>query len=156
DVAGVVREVLDAHGLVGWPKTSGSRGVHVLVRLHRRWAFGDVRRAVLALAREVERRVPRLATSKWWKEEAHGVVVDYNQNAKDRPVAGASSIGPTPDARVSAPVTWDELAACEAEDFTLRTMAARFAAVGDRHAEIDRHPCSLEPLLALSAEQEAA
>jgi DNA ligase D-like protein (predicted polymerase) len=156
DVARVVREVLGEHRMVGWPKTSGSRGIHVLVRIHRRWSFGEVRRAVLALAREVERRVPRLATSKWWKEERHGVFVDYNQNAKDRTVAGAYSIRPTPDARVSAPVTWDELAACDAEDFTLRTMPARFAAIGDRHADIDRHPCSLEPLLELSAAQEAA
>ena len=113
----------------------------------RRWSFGEVRRAALALAREVERRAPALATSKWWKEERHGVFLDYNQNAKDRTVASAYSVRPTPDARVSAPVTWDELGACAPEEFTLRTMPARFAAIGDRHAGIDEHPCSLDPLL---------
>jgi bifunctional non-homologous end joining protein LigD len=154
-VAAVVREGLDAFGLVGWPKTSGSRGIHVNVRLHRRWTFAQVRRAALALAREVERRAPALATSKWWKEERHGVFLDYNQNAKDRTVAAAYSVRPKPDARVSAPVTWEELEACAPEDFTLRTMPERFAAVGDRHAAIDGHPCSLEPLLELSARQEA-
>jgi bifunctional non-homologous end joining protein LigD len=156
EVAGVVRAVLADFGLVGWPKTSGSRGIHVNVRLHRRWTFTEVRRAALALAREVERRAPDLATSKWWKEERHGVFLDYNQNAKDRTVAGAYSVRPTVDARVSAPVTWDELFACKPEDFTLRTMPARFAALGDRHARIDGSPCSLDALLALSAEQEAA
>ena len=124
-VARVVRGVLDAVDLVGWPKTSGSRGIHVNVRLHRRWSFTEVRRAALALAREVERRVPDLATSKWWKEERHGVFLDYNQNAKDRTVAGAYSVRPKPDARVSAPVTWDELFACAPEEFTLRTMPSR-------------------------------
>jgi hypothetical protein len=114
-----------------------------------------VRRAALALAREVERRAPQLATSKWWKEERHGVFIDYNQNAKDRTVASAYSVRPKPDGRVSAPVTWDELFECRPEDFTLRTMPARFAAVGDRHAAIDAHPCSLERLLELSARQEA-
>jgi len=155
DVARVVREVLTDFGLVGWPKTSGSRGIHVNVRIYRRWSFAQVRRAALALAREVERRAPGLATSKWWKEERQGVFLDYNQNAKDRTVAGAYSVRPKPDARVSAPVTWDELFACAREDFTLRTMPARFAAVGDRHAAIDESPCSLEPLLDLSARQEA-
>jgi bifunctional non-homologous end joining protein LigD len=155
DVARVVREVLAAFGLVGWPKTSGSRGIHVLVRIHRRWSFGEVRRAALALAREVERRAPSLATSKWWKEERHGVFLDYNQNAKDRTVASAYSVRPKPDARVSAPVTWDELFACEPGDFTLRTMPARFAAIGDRHAAIDAHLCSLDALLELSARHEA-
>ena len=154
-VAGVVRAVLPELGLVGWPKTSGSRGIHVNVRIHRRWSFVEVRRAALALAREVERRAPALATSKWWKEERHGVFLDYNQNAKDRTVASAYSVRPTPDARVSAPVTWEELAQCRMEDFTLHTMPPRFAAIGDRHARIDEHPGSLEPLLELSARQEA-
>jgi bifunctional non-homologous end joining protein LigD len=154
-VAAVVRDALADLRLVGWPKTSGSRGIHVNVRLHRRWSFSQVRRAALALAREVERRAPALATSKWWKEERHGVFLDYNQNAKDRTVASAYSVRPRPDARVSAPLTWDELIACRPEDFTLRTMPARFAAVGDRHAKIDEQPCSLEPLLDLSARQEA-
>ncbi|HVR71004.1 MAG TPA: non-homologous end-joining DNA ligase [Vicinamibacteria bacterium] len=153
-VAGVVREALPDFGLRGWPKTSGSRGIHVNVRLHRRWSFAQVRRAALALAREVERRAPKLATSRWWKEERHGVFLDYNQNAKDRTVASAYSVRPKPDARVSAPVTWEELADCRPEDFTLRTMPARFAAIGDRHAAIDGHPCSLEALLELSARQE--
>jgi DNA ligase D-like protein (predicted polymerase) len=154
-VAAVVREVLDGLGLVGWAKTSGSRGIHVNVRIQPRWSFTEVRRAALALAREVERRAPALATSKWWKEERHGVFLDYNQNAKDRTVAAAYSVRPTPEARVSAPVTWDELAACAPSDFTLRTMPARFAAVGDRHADIDRSPGTLDALLELSARQEA-
>src|SRR5216117_3733466 len=149
DVARVVQESLADFGLLGWPKTSGSRGIHVNVRIHRRWSFTEVRRAALALAREVERRAPGLASSKWWKEERHGVFLDYNQNAKDRTVASAYSVRPKPDARVSAPVTWDELFECAPEDFTLRTMPARFAAVGDRHAGIDQSPCSLEALLEL-------
>ena len=156
DVARVVRDVLADFGLVGWPKTSGSRGIHVYARIHRQWSFTEMRRAALAVAREVEHRAPTLATSKWWKEERHGVFLDYNQNAKDRTVAGAYSVRPTPDARVSAPVTWDELFACAPEDFTLRTMPERFATIGDRHAAIDASPCSLEPLLELSAKQEAA
>src|SRR5207245_6726841 len=143
-VAGVVQATLRDFGRIGWPKTSGSRGMHVLVRIERRWTFDEVRRAALALARDVERRAPGLATSKWWKEERHGVFVDYNQNAKDRTVASAYSVRPNPDARVSAPVTWDELFECKPEDFTLRTMPARFAAIGDRHAGIDQIPCSLE------------
>ncbi len=155
-VASLVRETLDEFGLVGWPKTSGSRGVHVNVRLERRWTFLEVRRAALALAREVERRGPGIATSRWWKEERHGVFLDYNQNARDRTVASAYSIRPTPDARVSAPVTWEELASCRPEDFTLRTMPARVARLGDRHAAIDAHPCSLAALLELSRAQEAA
>src|SRR2546426_3627542 len=155
DVARVVQEVLADLGLVGWPKTSGSRGIHVNVRIHPRWSFTQVRRAALAWAREVERRAPDLDTSKWWKEERHGVFLDYNQNAKDRTVAGAYSVRPRPDARVSAPLTWDELFECRPEDFTLRTMPARFAALGDRHAGIDESPCSLEALLELSARQEA-
>ena len=155
EVAGVVREALRDLDLVGWPKTSGSRGVHVIVRLERCWTFVEVRRAALALAREVERRAPRLATSKWWKEERHGVFVDYNQNAKDRTVASAYSVRPKPDARVSAPVTWEELESCRPEDFTLRTMPARFARLGDRHAGIDAQACSLDRLLELSRTQEA-
>jgi bifunctional non-homologous end joining protein LigD len=151
EVAKVVHGALDDFGLVGWPKTSGSRGIHVCVRIERQWAFGEVRRAALALAREVERRAPALATSKWWKEERHGVFVDYNQNAKDRTVASAYSVRPKPDARVSAPLTWDEIDDCDPRDFTLATMPARFAAVGDRHAGIDARPCSLASLLELSA-----
>jgi DNA ligase D-like protein (predicted polymerase) len=154
-VAQVVHAVLTDFGFTGWPKTSGSRGIHVNVRIHPRWSFDDVRRAALALAREVERRAPDLATSKWWKEERHGVFIDYNQNAKDRTVSSAYSVRPRPDARVSAPVSWEELAACQPADFTLRTMPARFAKIGDRHADIDAHPCSLEPLIELSARQEA-
>jgi len=154
-VARVVRGVLEDFGLVGWPKTSGSRGIHVNVRIHPRWTFSQVRRAALALAREVERRAPDEATSKWWKEERHGVFLDYNQNAKDRTVCSAYSVRPKPDARVSAPLTWDELDECRPEDFTLRSMPGRFAAIGDRHAEIDAHPGSLEALLDLSARQEA-
>ena len=154
-VARLVKETLDLLELDAYPKTSGSRGIHVNVRIHARWSFTQVRRAALALARDVERRVPDLATSKWWKEERHGVFLDYNQNAKDRTVAGAYSVRPTPNARVSAPVTWEELFDCVPEDFTLRTMPTRFAAIGDRHAGIDQSPCSLERLLELSARQEA-
>src|SRR6184192_4767059 len=153
DVAMVTRDVLRDFGLVGWPKTSGSRGMHIYCRIEPRWTFPEVRRAAVALAREVERRAPRIATSRWWKEERHGVFFDYNQNAKDRTVASAYSVRPRPDARVSAPLTWEELDECRPEDFTLRTMPDRFAAVGDRHAQIDEHPCSLEPLLELSARQ---
>jgi bifunctional non-homologous end joining protein LigD len=151
EVARVVRATLHDFGLVGWPKTSGSRGVHVNVRIERRWTFDEVRRAALALAREAERRAPALATSKWWKEERHGVFLDYNQNAKDRTVASAYSVRPTPDARVSAPLTWDEFDVCEPGDFTLATMPGRVATLGDRHAAIDAHPCSLAALLELSA-----
>jgi len=143
-VAHVVRATLDDLGLVGWPKTSGSRGMHVYVRIEQRWRFDQVRRAALAFAREVERRAPGLATSKWWKEERQGVFLDYNQNAKDRTIASAYSVRPKPDARVSAPLTWDEIDTCEPEDFTLATMPARFAAIGDRHAGIDEHPCAIE------------
>ncbi|HMB81710.1 MAG TPA: DNA primase small subunit domain-containing protein, partial [Vicinamibacterales bacterium] len=154
EVARVVRATLDDFGLVGWPKTSGSRGIHIYVRIEQRWTFDEVRRAALAIAREVERRAPELATSKWWKEERHGVFLDYNQNAKDRTIASAYSVRPTPDARVSAPLTWDEVDVCELGDFTIATMPARFAAIGDRHADIDRHPCSIERVLELSAQQE--
>jgi DNA ligase D-like protein (predicted polymerase) len=153
DVAVVAHQVLTEHRLVGWPKTSGSRGVHIVIRIHPQWPFEDVRRAALALAREVERRVPALATSKWWKEERHGVFLDYNQNAKDRTVAAAYSVRPKPDARVSAPLAWDELPSCDPADFTLATMPFRFGRIGDRHAEIDRHPGSLASLLELSARQ---
>jgi hypothetical protein len=154
EVAQVVRATLDDFALVGWPKTSGSRGVHVAIRIEQAWTFTQVRRAALALAREVERRVPGLATSKWWKEERHGVFIDYNQNAKDRTVAAAYSVRPNPQARVSAPLTWDEVAVCDPADFTLATMPARFAEIGDRHDGIDQRPCSLETLLELSARQE--
>ena len=155
EVAGVVRATLADVGLVGWPKTSGSRGVHIYVRIERRWTFDEVRTAALALAREVERRAPQLATSKWWKEERHGVFIDYNQNAKDRTIASAYSVRPTPDARVSAPLTWDEIDACDPADFTLATMPARLVRLGDRHADIDNHAGSLLALLELSARQAA-
>ncbi|HZY15974.1 MAG TPA: non-homologous end-joining DNA ligase, partial [Ramlibacter sp.] len=155
EVARLVHAVLGDLGMQGWPKTSGSRGIHVLVRIEPRWGFDQVRRAALALAREVERRAPGLATSKWWKEERHGVFLDYNQNAKDRTVASAYSVRPKPDARVSAPVSWQELDVCEPGDFTLKTMPARFREIGDPHAAIDEAPCSLEALLALSLKQEA-
>ena len=154
DVAQVAREVLQEHGLAGWPKTSGSRGLHVLVRIERRWTFDQVRRAALALAREVQRRMPGLATAAWWKEERQGVFVDYNQNAKDRTVASAYSVRPKPDARVSTPITWDELPACDPADFTLRTVPDRLRAKGDPHAGIDGQPGSLDALLELSARQE--
>jgi DNA ligase D-like protein (predicted polymerase) len=154
DVARVVRATLADLGLVGWPKTSGSRGIHVNVRIHQRWSFVEVRRAAVALAREVERRAPAIATSKWWKEERHGVFIDYNQNAKDRTVASAFSVRARPDARVSAPLTWEEIDICDPADFTLKTMPAWFKANGDRHANIDQQPGSLEVLLELSAKQE--
>jgi bifunctional non-homologous end joining protein LigD len=154
EVARVVRATLEDFGLVGWPKTSGSRGIHVNVRIERRWGFGEVRRAAVALAREVERRAPTLATSKWWKEERHGVFIDYNQNAKDRTVAAAYSVRPKPDARVSAPLTWEEIDSCDPADFTIATMPARVAQLGDRHHDIDEHPCSLERLLDLADRHE--
>jgi DNA ligase D-like protein (predicted polymerase) len=154
DVAAVVQSALADVGLTGWPKTSGSRGIHVNVRIEPRWTFTEVRRAALAFAREVERRAPALATSKWWKEERHGVFLDYNQNAKDRTVAAAYSIRPKPHAPVSAPLSWDEVQNANPQDFTLATMPARFAKVGDRHAGIDDNPRSLEALLELSARQE--
>jgi DNA ligase D-like protein (predicted polymerase) len=154
-VAAVVREALAEVGLVGWPKTSGSRGVHVLVRIERRWPFEQVRRAALALARDVERRAPELATSAWWKEERHGVFVDYNQNAKDRTVCSAYSVRPRPDARVSTPVGWDELDRCDPADFTLWTVPKRLQTIGDPHADIDAQAGSLDRLLELSARHEA-
>jgi bifunctional non-homologous end joining protein LigD len=155
EVADVVHQVLTELGLKGWPKTSGSRGIHVLLRIQPKWTFDEVRRAALALAREVEKRAPSLATSKWWKEERRGVFVDYNQNAKDRTVTSAYSVRPKPDARVSAPVTWKELVDCNPADFTLRTMPERFRRIGDPHADIEQWQCSLEPLLELSRRQEA-
>jgi DNA ligase D-like protein (predicted polymerase) len=150
-VAGIVKATLSDLGLVGWPKTSGSRGIHIYVRIERRWSFSEVRRAALAFAREVERRAPDLATSKWWKEERHGVFLDYNQNAKDRTIAAAYSVRPKPDARVSAPLAWDEIDACEPGDFTMATMPDRFTRTGDPHATMDQHACSLDALLDLSA-----
>ena len=154
-VALVVREVLEELGYTAWPKTSGSRGIHVYVRIEPRWGFSDVRRSALALAREVERRAPSLATSKWWKEERHGVFLDYNQNAKDRTVASGYSVRPRPLATVSAPLTWDEVPDAELEDFTLRTVPERFARLGDIGAGIDAVAHSLEPLLELVARHEA-
>jgi bifunctional non-homologous end joining protein LigD len=154
DVADVVRVALADVGLVGWPKTSGSRGLHIYVRIERRWGFGDVRRAALALARDVERRAPALATSKWWKEERHGVFIDYNQNAKDRTIAAAYSVRPTTDARVSTPLTWSEVPDCDPRAFTLVTMPARFAALGDVHRDMEHHVGSLDALLELSARHE--
>jgi len=155
EVALVARESLEAVGLVGWPKTSGSRGIHINIRIEPRWTFPEVRRAALALARDVERRAPDLATSKWWKEERHGVFLDYNQNAKDRTVASAYSVRPLPDARVSTPLAWDEVATVEAEAFTIDTVPARYAAIGDPGAGIDDAVGSLEALLELSARDEA-
>ncbi len=154
-VALEVQALLDEYGLRGWPKTSGSRGMHIQVRLQPRWSFDEVRRAALAVSRAIERRCAGLATSKWWKEERHGVFLDYNQNARDRTTCSAYSVRPVPDARVSAPLAWDEVAACEPGDFTVLTMPERFRLRGDPHAEIDQAPASLEPLLALAAEDEA-
>src|SRR5436190_1458511 len=153
-VAQLAHAALSDFGLVGWPKTSGSRGMHLFVRIARRWGFDEVRRSALALAREVERRGEGLATSKWWKEERQGVFVDYNQNAKDRTVASAYSVRPVPDARVSAPLSWVEVDDADPEDFTLGTMRQRFAKIGDRHAGMDESSGSLEGLLELSARQE--
>jgi bifunctional non-homologous end joining protein LigD len=155
-VALVTREVLEDFGLVGWPKTSGSRGFHVYCRIQRRWTFPEVRRAAVALAREVERRAPEIATSKWWKEERHGVFLDYNQNAKDRTVASAYSVRPTPDARVSMPLPWDQVAGCRPEAFTLDTVPELLAAAGDASDGIDAEAGSLERLLELASQHEAA
>jgi DNA ligase D-like protein (predicted polymerase) len=155
-VALEVRSFLDELGLRGWPKTSGSRGMHVNVRIEPRWTFTEVRRAAVALSRAVERRVPTLASSKWWKEERHGVFLDYNQNAKDRTTCSAYSVRPLPDARVSAPLHWNEVPDCEPADFTLFTVPARFAKFGDPHAAMDDSPGSLEQLLELAAKDEAA
>jgi bifunctional non-homologous end joining protein LigD len=155
DVAMVTKESLEAVGLVGWPKTSGSRGIHINVRIEPRWTYPEVRRAALAIARDVERRAPEIATSKWWKEERHGVFLDYNQNAKDRTVASAYSVRPLPDARVSTPLSWDEVPTTEAEAFTIATVPARFAEIGDPGAGIDAAIGSLEALLELSRQHEA-
>ena len=154
EVSYLVKDFLSEHGLVGWPKTSGKRGMHVYVRIAPRWTFDEVRQAALALAREIERRAPKLATSKWWKEERHGVFVDYNQNAKDRTVAAAYSVRPTPEATVSAPLSWKEVATCEPQDFTLGTMLKRYRRIGDRHDGIDASPCSLDALLELARKQD--
>ncbi|HKG38415.1 MAG TPA: non-homologous end-joining DNA ligase [Conexibacter sp.] len=153
-VAMCVKSVLDDHGLVGFPKTSGSRGIHINVRVVPEQSFTEVRRAALALAREVERRVPELATSKWWKEERHGVFVDYNQNARDRTVASAWSVRPLPDARVSMPLTWEQVPAVEPADYTLATVPALLARDGDPHAAIDDHAGKLDQLLALARRDE--
>jgi DNA ligase D-like protein (predicted polymerase) len=155
-VALLAREVLEEHGLRGFPKTSGSRGMHVNARIAPRWTFSEVRRAALALAREIERRAPAIATSKWWKEERHGVFIDYNQNAKDRTVASAYSLRPTPDARASWPLRWDEVPHCEPADFTLATVPKLFAERGDAGAGIDESAGSLEGLLELSKRDEAS
>ena len=155
-VALVARSVLADFGLTGWAKTSGSRGMHIYARIEPRWSFTDVRRAAVAVAREIERRAPDLATSKWWKEERHGVFVDYNQNAKDRTVASAYSVRPLPDARVSTPLTWDEVADCDPSAFTIDTVPARFAKLGDPWEGMDSAVGSLEPLLELAARDEAA
>jgi len=151
-----VKSILDEMGLRGWPKTSGSRGMHINVRIYPRWTFGEVRRAALALSRAVERRAPALATSKWWKEERHGVFLDYNQNAKDRTTCSAYSVRPVPDARVSAPLQWHEVPDCEASDFTVLTIPKRFAEIGDPHEGIDAAAGSLDKLLELAARDEAA
>jgi bifunctional non-homologous end joining protein LigD len=151
-----VKSLLEEMGLRGWPKTSGSRGMHVNVRIQPRWTFSEVRRAALALSREVERRAPALASSKWWKEERHGVFLDYNQNAKDRTTCSAYSVRPLPDARVSTPLYWHEVPDCEPADFTVLTIPKRFAQLGDPHAGIDAAAGSLEKLLELAARDEAA
>jgi DNA ligase D-like protein (predicted polymerase) len=154
-VAMEVKAVLEEVGLRGWPKTSGSRGMHVNARIEPRWTFTEVRQAAIALSRAVERRVPQLASSKWWKEERHGVFLDYNQNAKDRTTASAYSVRPLPDARVSAPLEWEEVMECDPQEFTVFTMPARFAGKGDPHARMDAAAGSLEGLLELAARDEA-
>src|SRR5262245_37182226 len=155
EVALATKEVLDGFGLIGWPKTSGSRGFHVYCRIEPRWTFAEVRRAAVALAREVERRAPDLATSKWWKEERHGVFLDYNQNAKDRTVASAYSARPTPDARVSAPLTWDEVPDCSLEAFTSSSVPERYATLGDLTDGIDEAVGELDALLELADRDES-
>ena len=155
-VALEVNALLEEMGLRGWPKTSGSRGMHVNVRIEQRWTFSEVRQAAVALSREIERRVPKLATSKWWKEERHGVFLDYNQNAKDRTTCSAYSVRPQPDARVSMPLRWEEVESCDPADFNVLTVPPRFAELGDAHAEMDQHAGSLERLLELAARDEAA
>jgi DNA ligase D-like protein (predicted polymerase) len=155
-VALEVKSFLEEMGLRGWPKTSGSRGIHVNVRIEPRWTFLEVRRAALALSRAVERRLPSLASSKWWKEERHGVFLDYNQNAKDRTTCSAYSVRPLPDARVSTPLHWHEVPDCNPAEFTVLTVPKRFTEIGDPHAEMDRSIGSLEKLLELAAQDEAA
>jgi bifunctional non-homologous end joining protein LigD len=155
-VALEVKSFLEEIGLRGWPKTSGSRGMHVNVRIEPRWTFGEVRRAALALSRAVERRAPGLASSKWWKEERHGVFLDYNQNAKDRTTCSAYSVRPLPDARVSTPLHWHEVPDCDPADFTVLTVPKRFAKIGDPQAAMDEAPGSIERLLEFAAEDEAA
>ena len=155
-VALEVKSFLEGVGLRGWPKTSGSRGIHVNVRIEPRRTFTEVRRAALALSRAIEKRVPKLATSKWWKEERHGVFLDYNQNAKDRTTCSAYSVRPVPDARVSTPLEWDEVLTCDPAEFTIFTVPARFAKLGDPHARMDEFAGSLEALLGIADEDEAA
>jgi bifunctional non-homologous end joining protein LigD len=154
-VALEVQALLEELGLRGWPKTSGSRGMHVNVRIEPRWTFTEVRRAAVALSREVERRAPGLASSKWWKEERHGVFLDYNQNAKDRTTCSAYSVRPLPDARVSTPLDWSEVPDCDPADFTVFSVPERFAKIGDPHAGMDASSGSLEKLLELAARDEA-
>jgi hypothetical protein len=156
EVALGAKTLLDELGLGGWPKTSGSRGMHVNVRIQPRWTFAQVRAAALAFSREIERRMPKLATSKWWKEERRGVFLDYNQNAKDRTTCSAWSIRPLADARVSAPLAWDEVPGCDPAAFTVATMPERFSAIGDPHAEMDASAGSLDALLELAARDMAA
>jgi bifunctional non-homologous end joining protein LigD len=148
------KTLLEELGLRGWVKTSGSRGMHVYARIEPKWGFSDVRRSALAFSREIERRAPALATSKWWKEERHGVFLDYNQNAKDRTTCSAYSIRPLPDARVSAPLEWHEVESCEPEDFTVLTVPDRFVKIGDPHASMDQHAGSLDALLELADRDE--
>jgi DNA primase len=155
-VALVANETLGSFGLTGWGKTSGSRGFHIYARIEQRWSFDEVRRAAVALAREVERRAPEIATSKWWKEERHGVFLDYNQNAKDRTVASAYSVRPLPDARVSTPLSWAEVPGCDPAAFTVDTLAARFEQAGDPWAGMDETAGDLAPLLAQADRDEAA
>jgi bifunctional non-homologous end joining protein LigD len=154
-VAIEVQAFLQEAGLDSWPKTSGSRGLHIYVRIEPRWTFTEVRRAAVALSRAIERRAPKIATSKWWKEERHGVFLDYNQNAKDRTTCSAYSVRPVPDARVSAPLRWSEVPNCDPAEFTIFTMPKRFAEVGDPHAGMNDVSFSLEPLLELAARDEA-
>jgi len=153
-VALAAGEVLDELGYRGYPKTSGSRGIHINVRIEPKWGFRDVRRCALAIGREVERRIPALATTAWWKEQRHGVFIDYNQNARDRTVASAYSIRPKPDARVSCPIEWSEVQDVDPAAFTIETVPTRFAEIGDPHATIDDHYHSLEPLIELVARHE--
>jgi DNA ligase D-like protein (predicted polymerase) len=151
-----VNGFLSEHGLQGWPKTSGSRGMHILVSIEPRWSYTEVRRAALAVSRAIEKRMPGIATSKWWKEERHGVFLDYNQNAKDRTTCSAYSVRPVPDARVSTPLLWNEVPDCEPADFTIYTVPDRYAKLGDPHKSIDQSPGSIEKLLELAAADEAA